>query len=110
MVAENNGLFGRFDKGAGILKADRFRRAYQQVFKDLKLEDLRPTTLLQTTDMLTGEGVVLSQGPVTDAIRVTTALFPLLPPTCIEGQWLIDGAYSPLAPAMEAVNHNQMWE
>ena len=98
--------FGRFDKGAGILKADRLRQAYQQVFKDLKLEDLRPTTLLQTTDILTGQGVVLSQGPVTDAICATTALFPLLPPVCIEGRWLIDGAYSSLVPVMEAVNHH----
>ena len=98
--------FGRFDKGAGILKADRLRQAYQQVFKGLKLEDLRPTTLLQTTDILTGQGVVLSQGPVADAICATTALFPLLPPTCIEGRWLIDGAYSSLVPVMEAVNHN----
>ena len=98
--------FGRFDKGAGILKGDRLRHAYQQVFKDLKLEDLRPTTLLQTTDILTGEGVVLSQGPVTDTLCATTALFPLLPPTFIEGRWLIDGAYSSLVPIMEAVNHN----
>ncbi len=98
--------FGRFDKGAGVLKADRLRQAYQQVFKDLKLEDLRPTTLLQTTDILTGEGIVLSQGPVTDALCATTALFPLLPPTCVEGRWLIDGAYSSLVPVMEAVNRN----
>ena len=98
--------FGRFDKGAGVLKADRLRQAYQQVFKNLKLEDLHPTTLLQTTDILTGEGVVLSQGPVADALCATTALFPLLPPTCIKGRWLIDGAYSSLVPVMEAVNHH----
>jgi NTE family protein len=98
--------FGRFDKGAAILKADRLRQAYQQVFKDLKLEDLHPTILLQTTDILTGEGIVLSQGPVTNALCATTALFPLLPPVCIEGRWLIDGAYSSLVPVMEAVNHN----
>jgi NTE family protein len=98
--------FGRFDKGAGVLKADRLRQAYRQVFKDLNLEDLHPTILLQTTDILTGEGIVLSQGPVTDALCATTALFPLLPPFCIEGRWLIDGAYSSLVPVMEAVNHN----
>jgi NTE family protein len=30
----------------------------------------------------------------------------LLPPTRIEGRWLIDGAYSSLVPVMEAVNRN----
>ena len=98
--------FGRFDKGSGILKADHIRQAYQDVFKDLKLEDLRPTTLLQTTDILTGQGVVLDHGPVADAVCATTALFPLLPPVCIEGRWLVDGAYSSSVPVMEAVNHN----
>jgi len=97
---------GRFDKGAGILKADRLRHAYQQVFENLKLEDLRPTTLLQATDIVTGQGVVLSQGPLTDALCATTALFPLLPPICIEGRWLTDGAYSSSVPVMEAVNHH----
>jgi NTE family protein len=98
--------FGRFDKEAGILKSDYVRQAFRDVFKDLRLEDLRPTTLLQTTDILTGQGVVLSRGSVADALCATTALFPLLPPVCIEGRWLVDGAYSSSVPVMEAVNHN----
>jgi NTE family protein len=98
--------FGRFDKEAGILKSDYVRQAFRDVFKDLRLEDLRPTTLLQATDILTGQGVVLSRGPVADALCATTALFPLLPPVCIEGRWLVDGAYSSSVPVMEAVNHH----
>jgi NTE family protein len=85
---------------AGILKTDYVRQAFRDVFKDLRLEDLRPTTLLQTTDTLTGQGVVLSRGPVADALCATTALFPLLPPVCIESQWLVDGAYSSSVPVM----------
>jgi NTE family protein len=98
--------FGRFDKGAAILKADRIRQSYQDVFKDLELEDLRPTTLLQATDVLTGEGVVLSHGSVVDAICATTSAFPMLPPVCIEGRWLVDGAFSSSLPVMEAVKRN----
>jgi len=95
--------FGHFNEASGILKADHYQRAYQEIFKDLKLEDLRPTTLLQATDILTGEGVVLSHGPVADAVYATAAPFPLMPPICIEGRWLVDGAFSSSLPVMEAV-------
>ncbi len=95
--------FGRFDKATGILKAEPIRQVYRDIFKDLRLEDLRPPLLLQTTDIMTGQGVVLSRGPVADAAYASAAVFPLMPPICIEGRWLVDGAFSSPVPVMEAV-------
>lgn len=71
-----NLLFGRFDKSSGILKPDAIQQVYQRIFKDLRLEDLRPKTILQATDYQTGEGVVLSAGLVTEAVYASGAMFP----------------------------------
>ena len=73
------------------------------MFGDLRLEDLRPTTILQATDYQTGEGVILSAGLVEDALYASSAMFPILPPTCIDGRWLIDGGFSSPVPVLEAV-------
>jgi len=96
--------FGHFDLSSGILKTNAIRQAYHKIFGDWRIEDLRPTTVIQATDVVTGEGVVLSQGLVADAVYASSAGFPLLPPICIEGRWLVDGAYSSSLPVLEAVN------
>ena len=47
---------------------------------------------------------MLKNGLVRDAIYASGALFPLLPPLKINGQWLMDGVYSSPLPILEAVN------
>jgi NTE family protein len=54
--------------------------------------------------VLTGDGVVLRHGPLADAVYVSSAMFPLLPPLCVEERWLVDGAFSSSLPVLEAVN------
>jgi len=98
--------FGHFDKSSGVLKAGPFRRMYQRIYGDLRLEQLRPNTILQATDFQTGDGVVLSTGLVADAVYASGALFPILPPICIDGRWYIDGAFSSIVPVIEAVKRN----
>jgi NTE family protein len=97
---------GRFDKSSGILKPDGIRRIYQERLKGIRLENMRPRTLIQTTDLLTGEGVVLSQGPAADAVYASGAFFPVLPPLYMDGRWLADGVYSSPIPVLEAVKRN----
>jgi NTE family protein len=97
---------GRFDQRSGILKPDLIRELYQRQFKGARLEDLRPRTLIQTTDLETGEGVVLSRGSAADAVYASGAFFPVLPPLYIDGRWLGDGVYSAPVPVLEAVKRN----
>ena len=97
---------GRFDKTSGILKPDAIRELYQRQLKGARLENMRPRTLIQTTDLDTGEGVVLSRGPAADAIYASGAFFPALPPLYIDGRWLADGVYSAPVPVLEAVKRN----
>jgi NTE family protein len=95
---------GRFDKSSGLLKSDRLRQALHSSFGERRLEELQPETVIQTTDVLTGEGVTLSQGLLADAVYASIAGFPLLPPAQIDGRWLVDGAFSASLPVLEAVN------
>ena len=95
--------FGRFDKSFGLIKPDRIRANYKAVFGDNRLEDCRLRTLLQTTDVLTGEPVLLSSGLVWQAVYASGALFPILPPLEIDGRWLMDGVYSSPLPVLEAI-------
>lgn len=97
---------GRFDKTSGILRPDAIREIYQRQLKGARLENMRPRTLIQTTDLTTGEGVVLSRGSAADAIYASGAFFPVLPPLCIDGRWLADGVYSAPVPVLEAVKRN----
>ena len=97
---------GRFDKTSGILKSGPIRQVYRRIFKDLKLEDLKPKTILQTTDYETGESVILQKGLVADAVYASGVWFPILSPIRIDGRWFIDGSYNSHVPVMEAVNRD----
>lgn len=98
--------FGRFDFSSSFIKPERMRESYRYLWADKRLEDLRPRTLLQTTDLLTGEGVVLSQGSVADAVYASGAFFPILPPLRYGERWLADGVYSAPVPVLEAAKRN----
>ncbi len=96
--------FGRFDKSRGLIKPERAKKAYKEMYGDTLIEDLEIKTMFQTTDVLSGEPVMLSAGLLRDAVYASGALFPLLPPVKIGERWLMDGVYSSPLPVMEAVN------
>jgi NTE family protein len=95
--------FGRFDKTSGIIKPDRIKQLYSEVFKDKRLEDLNPKTLLQVTDIETGQGQILEKGLLKEAVYASGAIFPILPPAYIDGKWYADGYYTSSLPIIEAV-------
>ncbi len=95
--------WGNFDHTSAILKPQRLKNFLRQTFGELRLEDLRPKTVVQTTNVETGEGLVLSRGLVREAVYASTAFFPMLPPIQLEGRWLGDGVYSAPVPVAEAV-------
>lgn len=97
---------GTFDKTSGILRANKWHKALHDYFGNRKLEQLRPRTLIQTTDVQTGEGVVLTKGLVADAVYASCAFFPAFPPLQIDGRYLGDGIYSAPVPVMEAIKRN----
>jgi NTE family protein len=101
-----NSHLGTFDKTSGVINPREWQKALREFFGDKKLEQLKPRTLLQTTDVDTGEGVVLTRGSVADAVYASCAFFPAFPPIKIDGRYLGDGIYSAPVPVMEAIKRN----
>lgn len=95
--------FGRFDKNHGLLKPDAVHDTYYRMYGDQKMEDLQIPTIFQATDLLSGDPVLLTSGLVRETVYASGALFPILPPICLEDRWLIDGAYSSPLPIMQAI-------
>lgn len=94
---------GRFNTKTGLIRPQRVKEAFFEMFGERRIEDLIPQTLLQATDINTGEGIVMEQGRLVDAVYASSAVFPLLPPLEINGRWLGDGYYTSSLPVMEAV-------
>ncbi len=101
-----NSRLGTFDRTSGIIKPHKWQKGLREYFGDKRLEQLRPRTLIQTTDVATGEGVILTKGPVADAVYASCAFFPAFPPARIDGRYLGDGIYSAPVPVMEATKRN----
>lgn len=74
-----------------------------QYFGDHRIEDLTGKLILQTTDFETGQGVVLTEGRLADAVYASMAILPFLPPLQMNGRCLFDGCFSSPLPIMPAV-------
>jgi NTE family protein len=97
---------GRFDIESGIAKPDKLLEFYDYLYGDQLIENLKIPTVIQTTDIQTGEAVVLDSGSLKHAIYATSALYPFVPPIFHQGRWLVDGALTSPLPLMEAVKRN----
>lgn len=96
--------FGRFNRNSGLLKPDLVQNGYLKIYGNQMMEDLPIRTILQATDMQTGDAVMLTTGLVRENVYASGALYPFLPPIKLNGRWLIDGGFSSPLPLLEAVN------
>lgn len=94
---------GRPGIGSALKKPANQHEFYSRIFGERRLEDLQPRTILQTTDLLAGESVVLESGRLAEAVYAAGAMAPEFPPVKIEGRWLVDGSYVAPVPILEAV-------
>ena len=95
--------FCTFDKSCGLIKPDTIHQAYSTMYGETRLEEARTRTLMQATDALTGEPVLLSEGLIRRMVYASGALVPILPAVQIDGRWLIDGAFSSPLPLLAAL-------
>lgn len=98
--------FCRFDKTRGLLKPDNVHKGYYGLYGDQMIEDLHTRMILQSTDLDSGEQVLLESGLLRDAVYASSALFPILPPIYLNGRWLMDGAVSAPLPILKAVKED----
>ncbi len=93
-----------FKTGSGVLKPDLLIQSFRTVLGNMRLESLPRKVTLQATDMNSGEEIQLNSGNVAEAIYVSGALQPFLPPRMYEGRLLGDGAYTNPVPILTAIN------
>lgn len=79
------------DRKFGLMKDDAFNAYAQREMRGIRFEDLKIPLHLLAADIEKGEQVVLSRGPVFDAMRASLAIPLLLPPWEVEGRLLVDG-------------------
>lgn len=85
--------------GRGALFAGRRLEAYfYGLVGDARIEDLPRTLAIVTTDVDTGERVVLRSGPLARALRASASLPGLFAPVAWEGRRLIDGGIGAPVP------------
>jgi NTE family protein len=68
-----------------------------------RLEDADTPLHIVAADVLTGEEVVLSRGPVVDAVLASAAIPGVFPPVPFEGRLLVDGGIVNNTPISHAV-------
>jgi NTE family protein len=95
--------FGYFDKSKGILKKERLYHFFQAKAGNRRLENCVPKMFILTTDVETGEPVLLKEGLIADCVYASCAIYPILPPMYLNNRWLVDGAYNSAIPVLEAV-------
>ncbi|HXA62887.1 MAG TPA: patatin-like phospholipase family protein [Streptosporangiaceae bacterium] len=98
-------LFALAGRADHLVPHDKFRRFLQRYLDYSDLEDASCPFCLVATDVGTGEEVVLSRGPVVDAVLASVAVPGVFSPVRIGGRDLMDGAvtnYTPISVAVEA--------
>ncbi len=80
----------RFD-GLGLFDVSRFEDFLYQHLGNKRIEQLPIPLALITSDLETGNEVVLEEGPLVPAVLASSAVPGIFPPVEIEGRLLVDG-------------------
>jgi NTE family protein len=90
-------------RGEHMVDPRGLRRVLSQHLGDGRLEDAAVPVHVVATDRLLGTEVVLSRGPVVDAVLASTAIPGVFPPVTIDGRELIDGGVANNTPISTAL-------
>lgn len=85
-----------------LFEAERIAQGLQRLFGEARLEASPIPLAIQAADLLTGERVVLRQGPVWEAVLASMAIPGLFPPVPWEGRLLVDGDVAEKVPVRAA--------
>jgi NTE family protein len=88
-------VFGYLDfslAGSGLISGDRLYNKLDQSLGDTTFEELPVRVAAVATELRTSHEIWLTRGRVADAIRASSALPGIFPPSRIGGRWLMDGA------------------
>jgi NTE family protein len=95
-----------FSPTRSIIDGPVWVNSMRKSYGNARLEDLKVPFLVQTTDLLTGKGVVFDKGDMTEIVSASCSFFPLFSPIPINGRYYMDGSFSNSQPVIEAVKRN----
>jgi NTE family protein len=90
----------------GLIDPTRIKHAIHTIFRDKSIQNTTIPLAINVTDHMTGDPVMLTNGPLADAVYGSVALWPMLPPGHLDGRWYSDGGYSVAIPIVEALRRN----
>jgi len=76
-----------------LVTGDIYERVIDYFFKDWNFSDLSLPFACSALDLIRGEEVIFTKGPLKPAIMATCALPGILPPVAMEGYLLVDGGF-----------------
>ena len=88
-------VFGYLDfslAGSGLIGGDRLFNQLDESLADRRIEDLPVRMAAVATELRTSHEIWLTRGRLADAVRASSALPGIFPPSRIGGRWLMDGA------------------
>lgn len=88
-----------------LIPHDGIRKLIDDHIPFRNLEDARVPVHIVTTDIISGDSVVLSEGPTAEAIVASTAIPGAFTPVRYRDRFLADGAISSNTPVRVAVRH-----
>ncbi|MFC4761845.1 patatin-like phospholipase family protein [Dyella koreensis] len=97
-------ILGVLRRRGHLVDSYALRRLLERHLPYQKLEHAALPVHIVASDMLTGHEVLLSSGPVIDAVLASTAIPGVFPPVQIGSQWLVDGGVANNTPISTAMN------
>ncbi len=83
---------------SGLFAGKKARKFLHSLLGDIRIEDLPITFAAVATDLLTGETVPLSRGPLVDAVMASISMPGVFKPVVAGGRLLTDGGVSDPLP------------
>ena len=81
----------RLDRAMGFLDGTRFEKLMREVLGDLTFDDLEIPLTVVTADLVTGEEVRISRGPLAPAVRASCSIPAIFTPVEYGDRLLVDG-------------------
>lgn len=85
-------------KNKSIVKGDKIFHYLNRYIKDADFKDTKIPFWVLATDLLTGEEVILKEGPILPALRASSCVPGIFPVVEIDNHYLVDGGVSNPTP------------
>jgi len=98
-LADHGNIFDFTIPVNSFLKGNRIKKISENIFKDLKFSDMVVPFYVVCVDLITGQEVVISDGPIKIAVQASSAIPGIFKPVRWKDKYLVDGSVINKVPA-----------